>query len=382
MESMINTNRLTERFIRLAETDSPSRHEKAVADLLAGELTALGAEVSFDDAHTACGSQTGNLLARIPGTVDMPPLMLGAHMDTVTPGEGVKVAFEDGIFRSAGDTVLGGDDKSSLAIILEVMQTLIEKDLPRPPVEIVFTVCEEIGLLGAKHFDVKQLKATMGYILDSKDTEAVVTNAPFAVHFTATVHGLSAHAGMEPEKGVNAIAVASDAITRITCGRIDAETTCNIGKIEGGAATNIVPDSVVITGEARSHSKAKLDSLIGEIEDAFEEAVARAGGDAESLPRYEIAVAEDFPGTRIPHDHAMVTLIREAGKELGRTIVTQRIGGGSDANVFFGKGIMTGVLGTGMTDVHTTSESIALSDMIAAAELLYTLLLRYAREEA
>ncbi|WP_300673604.1 M20/M25/M40 family metallo-hydrolase [Desulfoluna sp.] len=380
---MINTKRLTERFIRLAETDSPSRHEKAVADMLASELKALGAEVSFDNAHEACGSQTGNLIARIPGTVDKTPLMLSAHMDTVTPGEGVKVVFENGVFRSAGETVLGGDDKSSLAIILEVMQTLIEKDLPRPPVEIVFTVCEEIGLLGAKSFDLETLQATMGYILDSQDTEAVVTNAPFAVHYKITVTGLSAHAGMEPEKGVNAISVASDAITRISCGRIDSETTCNIGKIEGGAATNIVPDCVVLTGEARSHTKAKLDTILDGIRDAFQEAVVRAGGgDDESLPRYEIEVNEDFPGTSVPHDHAMVLLAQEAGKELGRTIVTQRVGGGSDANVFFGKGLMAGVLGSGMTDVHTTSESITLADMTASAELLHAILTRYARQGA
>jgi tripeptide aminopeptidase len=380
---MINTDRLTDRFIRLAETDSPSRQERAVADILEGELKALGAEVSFDDAHKGCGSQTGNLFARIPGTVDVAPMLLSAHMDTVVPGNGVKVVFKDGVFRSAGETVLGGDDKSALAIIVEVMESLIEKDLPRPPVEIVFTVCEEIGLLGAKNFDTEKLQATMGYILDSKDTEAVVTNAPFAVKYDITVHGLAAHAGMEPEKGLNAISVASDAITRISCGRIDSETTCNLGKIEGGAATNIVPDRVKITGEARSHSQAKLDAVLDGIRNAFDEAVVRAGGgDEDSLPRYDMVVDQDFPGTSVPHDHPVVTLAQEAGKDLGRTIVTQYVGGGSDANVFFGKGIMAGVLGTGMTDVHTTSESITLADMTAAAELLGTILTRYAGQGA
>lgn len=380
---MINTDRLTERFIRLAETDSPSRQERAVAEMLESELKALGADVSFDDAHNECQSETGNLLARIPGTVNVAPMLLSGHMDTVVPGEGIKVVFEDGVFRSDGETVLGGDDKSALAIIMEVMETLIEKDLPRPPVEIVFTVCEEIGLLGAKNFDTGTLKATMGYILDSKDTEAVVTNAPFAVNYKITVHGVSAHAGMEPEKGVNAISVASDAITRISCGRIDDETTCNLGKIEGGSATNIVPDCVKITGEARSHSKAKLETILDGIRNAFQEAVVRAGGgDDESLPRYEIQVDEDFPGTSVPHDHAVVTLAQEAGKDLGRTIATQYVGGGSDANVFFGKGITAGVLGTGMTDVHTTNESITLADMTASAELLITILSKHAAQGA
>lgn len=380
---MINTDRLTQRFIRLAETDSLSRKERAVAEILEEALKALGAEVTFDDAHTGCQSETGNLLARIPGTVDLPPMLLSAHMDTVVPGEGVKVIFENGVFRSAGETVLGGDDKSALAIILEVMESLIEKDLPRPPVEIVFSVCEEIGLLGAKHFDTSRLQAKMGYILDAKETEAVVTNAPFAVKYDITVHGISAHAGMEPEKGVSAIAVASDAITRVTCGRVDAETTCNFGKITGGSATNIIPDRVVINGEARSHNKAKLDAVIAGIQEAFQEAVVRAGGgDAGTLPRYEIQVDEDFPGTNVPPDHAVVTLAQAAGHKLGRTIVTQRAGGGSDANVFFGKGIMAGVLGTGMTDVHTTNESITLADMTASAELLYTILSLYAVQGA
>ncbi len=381
---MINTERLAQRFIRFAETDSPSREEKKVAERLEGELKALGASVSFDDAQTTCKSQTGNLFARIPGTVDLPPILLSGHMDTVVPGKGIQVVCEEGVFRSAGDTVLGGDDKSALAIILEVMETLIEKDLPRPPVEIVFTVCEEIGLLGAKHFDTSQLKAKMGYILDAMDTEAVVTNAPFAVHYKVIVHGLSAHAGMAPEKGISAIAVASDAITRFSCGRIDSETTCNLGKIQGGSATNIVADRVEIIGEARSHSKAKLDAVIHSIQNAFDEAVMRAGGDNEaaSLPRYELSVKEDFPGTCVPHDHPVVTLVQEAGEELGRTIVTQSIGGGSDANIFFGKGIMAGVLGTGMTDVHTISESIALADMAASAELLGALLVKYAGQGA
>ena len=377
---MINKERLTKRFIRLAEIDSPSRKEKAVSEVLVKELEALGADIQFDNAYEACGSDVGNLLATLPGTVDLPPMLLSGHMDTVTPGEGVKVAFDGETFRSEGETVLGGDDKSALAIILEVLESLKEKSLPMPPVEIVFTVCEEVGLLGAKAFDSDKLKSKMGYILDSQNTEAVVTNAPYAIRYEVKVNGLSAHAGMQPEKGVSAISVASDAITRIRCGRIDFETTCNIGQIYGGAATNIVPDEVTIVGEARSHSKEKLDAVVTNIRDAFDEAVTRAGVDG--VPSYEMTVDEDFPGTSVPHDHEVVTLAQEAGQSLGRTIVPERAGGGSDANVFFGKGIMAGVLGTGMTDVHTTSESITLSDMNATAELLYTILTRYAEKGA
>ncbi|MFH1156185.1 MAG: M20/M25/M40 family metallo-hydrolase [Pseudomonadota bacterium] len=367
---MINTDRMRQRFTLLAETDSISREEGKIASMLAEILDSMGAEVVFDNAGEKVGGQCGNLIARFKGTVDAAPIFLSGHMDTVEPGRGVKVIFEDGIFKSDGTTILGGDDKSALAIILEVMETLIENDIPRGPVEIVFTICEEIGLMGAKHIDLSLIRSKIGYILDSTDLDGIVTRAPAANKISIRVHGKDAHAGASPENGINAIAVASKAIAGIRLGRIDFETTCNLGMIKGGKATNIVPDLVMIEGEARSHDDTKLETITNTIVNAFYGAADsfRIGDDP--LPRVDIDVEDDFPSTHIPDDHPVVRLAQKAASSLGRSMGVKTIGGGADANIFFGKGIVAGVLGTGMTDVHTVRESISLKDMEDIARLV------------
>jgi tripeptide aminopeptidase len=370
---MINIQRLGERFKMLAQIDSESRREADIAKVLEKLLVKLGAGVTFDNAAKKVGGDCGNLIAKFKGTVDVPPLFLSGHMDTVVPGNGVKVQFKDGIFTSDGTTILGGDDKSALAIILEVMEVVKENNLPCPPVEIVFTVCEEIGLLGAKHLDLSLMDSKFGYILDSTDTQGIVTKAPSANTIAIKVYGRAAHAGAAPENGISAIYAAAKGIAGLTLGRIDEETTCNLGTISGGMATNIVPECVVIHGEARSHDLKKLESVTHSIISGFETAVAdlRQGGD---LPRVEIKVEQDFPNTNIPEDHFAITLARKAAGNLGRKLESKTIGGGADANIFFGKGIVAGVLGTGMTDVHTLKESIALSDMERAAQLILEIL--------
>jgi tripeptide aminopeptidase len=370
---MINIQRLGERFKMLAQIDSESRREADIAKVLEKLLVKLGAGVTFDDTAKKVGGDCGNLIAKFKGTVDVPPLFLSGHMDTVVPGNGVKVQFKDGIFTSDGTTILGGDDKSALAIILEVMEVVKENNLPCPPVEIVFTVCEEIGLLGAKHLDLSLMDSKFGYILDSTDTQGIVTKAPSANTIAIKVYGRAAHAGAAPENGISAIYAAAKGIAGLTLGRIDEETTCNLGTISGGMATNIVPECVVIHGEARSHDLKKLESVTHSIISGFETAVAdlRQGGD---LPRVEIKVEQDFPNTNIPEDHFAITLARKAAGNLGRKLESKTIGGGADANIFFGKGIVAGVLGTGMTDVHTLKESIALSDMERAAQLILEIL--------
>ena len=367
---MINTDRLAKRFKMLVEIDSISREEGNIAGKLAGILQDMGADVAFDNAGRSLGGDTGNLIAKFKGNVDAEPIFFSGHMDTVEPGRGVKVIYKDGVFRSDGTTILGSDDKSALAIILEVMDTVLEKKLPCPPVEIVFTICEEIGLLGAKNLDLTLLDSKSGYILDSTETEGIVTKAPFANRIEIKVFGKDAHAGAFPENGINAISVTSRAIASLDLGRIDHETTCNIGKIKGGKATNIIPDFVVIDGEARSHDKAKLDLITNKIVNAFHDAADFFRTDGNDLPRIEAIVEQDFPGTDIPEDHEIVRLAKKAAENIGRKMECKTIGGGADANIFFGKGIAAGVLGTGMTDVHTVRESVKLKDMVDAAELL------------
>lgn len=368
---MINTDRLADLFMRLVQIDSESKREGKICEALQDLLRSMGAEIHVDEAGQKVGSDSGNLIARFKGNRDVPAMMLNAHMDTVKPGKGVIPHLKDGVFTSEGDTILGSDDKSGVAILLEVVQTIVEKDLPHGPIEVVFTICEEVGLLGAKNLDVTRLSSTFGYALDSRDTEGIVTRAPGANRMEIIVHGKEAHAGAEPEKGINAISVAGKAIAALEIGRIDRETTCNIGVIEGGTATNIVPNRVTIKGEVRSHDPDKLNRVTDEITTAFQSAVdafKKSGQD--ELPRLEIDLKRDFSRTHIPEDHPVVVLAQEASRNLGRTLTCKTTGGGADANIFFEKGIMTGVLGTGMRDVHTSRENIALADMVKTAELV------------
>ena len=372
MQSLINSTRLGETFQFLAEIDSVSKEEGEISLEIEKILKGLGAKTFFDNAGDKIGSGTGNLLAKFKGTVSAPPLMLNAHMDTVEPGRGIKPVFTDGIFTSAGDTILGGDDKSAIAIIFEVIRVLKENSISYSPLEIVFTVCEEVGLLGAKNLDFSLISAEYGYSLDSAETEGLVTNAPAANRLKFVIYGKDAHAGASPEKGINAIWLASRAIADLNTGKIDDETTCNIGTIQGGTATNIVPAIVTVKGEARSHDQKKLDNITNIMVSSFKNTIKKYTDESidKNLPRLKYYVEKEFPMNNIPHDHRVVTLAMEAGKNLGKKMVLKKTGGGSDANIFFEQGIMTAVLGTGMRDVHTIRENIRLADMVSSAELL------------
>jgi len=367
----IDSNRLADTFEQLVRIDSISKEEGQLVRMLRPILDDLGAETIVDGAGEKVGGQTGNLIARFSGNRDVAPMLFSAHMDTVEPGRGVQPVYKEGRFFSDGSTVLGADDKSAIAVLMEVLRVLMVHDLPHGPIDLVFTVCEEIGLLGAKHLDFGYLRARFGYVLDSRYTDAVVVRAPSANRFEIVIHGREAHAGSAPETGVNAIALAARAINGLDMGRIDHETTCNIGLIEGGIATNIVPNRVMVIGEARSHSDDKLRRLTDRITSAFENTVE--GEQAEStdgLPRVDVHVSEQFSHTSVPDDHPVVLLARRAAENLGRTMATKATGGGADANIFFQNGIVTGVLGTGPCDIHTVRESVALEDMVQAAELV------------
>jgi tripeptide aminopeptidase len=377
---MINPERLSRFFTDLVRIDSVSREEKHISDHLQTMLTELGATLSVDGAAPAVGGNAGNLVAKFPGTVDVPPMMLCGHMDTVEPGRGVIPVFENGIFRSQGNTILGADDKSALAIILEVLHVIRENNLPHGPLEVVFTVCEEIGLMGAKHFDISLIDSRFGYILDATDRKAIVTRAPWSTHFDIRVTGKAAHAGAEPEKGLSAILLMSRALADLTWGRIDSETTCNVGTIKGGVATNIVAEEAVIVGEVRSHSKEKMDGIIEDIRQSFERVIEGAArtSPVPGRPTFAMTTHLDFPGTHIPDDHPVIRLAMDAARDLGIALKTVTSGGGADANIFSGMGIVTGVLGTGMTAAHTLEECIALDDMVNTAALLLACVRRHA----
>jgi tripeptide aminopeptidase len=363
-------------FRSLVEIDSVSREEGALSDVIKAHLEDLGALVVIDDSADKTGSNTGNLIAKFEGNVNVPALLLNAHMDTVEPGRGVQAELKKGVFKSSGDTILGADDKSAIAILIEVMRTLQENRLPHGPIEIVLTVCEEIGLLGAKNLDYTLISSKFGFSLDAGDPGTIVTCAPVANKIKFDLHGKDAHAGSEPERGINAISLASKAIACQDLGRIDSETTCNIGLIQGGIATNIVPSHVSVKGEVRSHDEEKLEEVTASIVASFDKIVSTykpVTGDTR-LPRMEYLVEQEFPKLNIADDHDIVRLAQEAARNLSRPLVPHKSGGGSDANIFYSKGICTPVLGTGMQDVHTTRESIRIEDMICTAELVLAII--------
>jgi len=380
---MVNRDRLADTFRFLVEIDSVSKEEAAISKEIQKILESMGAKIFIDNAGDRAGGNTGNLIARFEGNAAAPVLLLNAHMDTVQPGKGVKPILKDGIFTTDGTTILGADDKSAIAILVETIRILHENDLSFGPIELVFTICEEIGLQGAKHLDFSLITAKYGYALDATDTEGIITRAPAANKVEFKVHGKDAHAGAAPEKGINAIFLASQAIAGLEIGRIDRETTCNIGIIEGGIATNIVPNLVTVKGEVRSHDEEKLMEITDRFVSGFKtvlENYKKATGE-EDLPRLEFQVESDFYRTHIPEDHPVVTLAREAAENLGRKMITKTTGGGADANIFFEKGIITGVLGTGMRDMHTVRESIKLDDMVEVVELLVEIITLHAKKE-
>ncbi len=369
---MVNRDRLGETFKFLVEIDSISKEEATISSEIRKILESLGAETVVDSAGDKIGGSSGNLIAKFKGNKQAPPLLLNAHMDTVEPGKGITAVLEEGIFTSDGTTILGADDKSAIAILIETIKIIQENNLPYGPIELVLTVCEEIGLLGAKHLDLSLISAEYGYALDATDTEGIVTRAPSANRLEFKIHGKDAHAGAAPEKGINAILLASKAIAKLEIGRIDQETTCNIGMIEGGLAINIVPNLVTVKGEARSHDEEKLSKITNEMVSSFKEVVEnyKDASSDDGLPRLEVHVKKDFSRMNVPDEHPVVLLACKAAENLGRKMVAKTTGGGADANILFGKGIVTGVLGTGMRDMHTVRESVRLDDMVRTVELL------------
>lgn len=377
MKIDIDRERLAHQFTTLCEISSPSRQEKPVADYLRRVFTELGADfIVEDDSASQTGSDSGNLIIRFEGSPEQAPIFLGCHMDTVKPGMGVQVERQGDTFRSRGETILGGDDKSGIAPLIELIAQIKEKQINHRTIELVFTTCEEIGLLGAKSLDYKHLQAEFGYALDSTGIDKVIIGAPAANKIRIDVRGTAAHAGINPEAGVNAFVVAAHAITRLKLGRIDDESTSNIGIIKGGVATNIVPEHLSLMGEVRSHSMEKLSTYTEEIKTTFLDVIAGwpvPDRDDFRPPTVDLKVESEYPVMRLSEDDQVVETVRQAGLSLGREQSFVVAGGGSDANIFNGYGLPTAIIATGMTDVHTTDESADLNDMVKLTELLFAM---------
>lgn len=377
---MINSDRLSRVFAELASLSSPPLREKAIAELLARRFRALGAEVLFDNSQEATGGQVGNLVARLPAAgLTVPPMLFSVHMDTVEPCDGVAPILQDGIFTSAGATVLGADDKAGIAELLEALAVMQEQRLPRGPIEVVVTVAEEIGLIGAKHFDYSLIEAEYGYALDTVGVDTMVLRAPGANRIYVELTGREAHAGVAPELGISAIQTAALALARMRLGRIDSATTANMGKISGGVACNIIPRSVRLEGEARSHAPAQLEVQTLHMVDCFEqaaEAMARDINGERVRPQVDIDIHPDYPRMLVEETAKVAVLAMEAAAQIGHPLAMHTGGGGSDASIFNARGIDMVILGTGMKNVHTTSESVSVADMVHVTELLVAIMRR------
>jgi tripeptide aminopeptidase len=352
---MINEARLLENFLTLVRIDSPSGEEGAIAQELAAHLNRLGLSVHQDTLH--------NIVARLPGQGE--PILLAAHMDTVMPGRGVKPVVRDGIVYSDGTTILGSDDKSGIAIILEILHTITERNLPHPTIEVLLTVREEVGLAGAKGVDKSLLQSKLGVSFDTGGVPgSIVVSAPSHNLISAVVHGKAAHAGAEPELGINAILVAARALMDMPLGRLDDETTANIGTIKGGLASNIVPDRVELLGEARSRQLTKLEQQTAKMVKALQVAADHYSA------KVDIEVQRAYDGYNLTESDATVSRLMAACRAAGIKPALVPSGGGSDANILNASGIQVVNLSTGMRSVHTVNEQIAVADMVACARIV------------
>jgi tripeptide aminopeptidase len=355
----VNSERLLETFLRLVAIDSPALHEGALAAAVGAELGALGWSV-YDD---RTGPDVGNLVARWPGgAAEAEPLFLCSHLDVVEPSRSVQPAVRDGMVQSDGTTVLGADAKAGVAALLEVARTVRETSFMRP-LEMVFTWGEEVGHRGAKAFDCSTLRAPYGFVLDALlPVGTIVVGAPGYDAFTARIRGRAAHAGVEPELGVSAIAVAARAIDRLPWGRLDEVTTANVGTIVGGTVRNAVPEHVEAVGEVRSLDPERLAARGQAIRESFLEAAMEFGA------HVDFDLEHVYRGYRLDDTATSVEHARRAFASLGEAAQTATTGGGSDANEFNAAGLECCVLGIGAEACHSVRERIAVRELVRLAD--------------
>ncbi|MEK7850825.1 MAG: M20/M25/M40 family metallo-hydrolase, partial [Deltaproteobacteria bacterium] len=350
----INQGRLIETFTDLIRINSPSFSEREIGEFLKRRLEAVGCRVEFqeyDRSFNLMGFKKGN-------NPDIPPLLLSGHMDTIEPTEGIAFSIDDEAIRSTGNTVLGADDKSALAQIIEALMVINEKGLAHGDLEIVFTSAEETGLFGARSLDFSRLKSRHALILDSSGSVgSIVIAAPTHYTYEMKITGKAAHAGIEPEKGISAIRAAAKIISSVPDGRINPETTANIGVIKGGTATNVVPKEIVIKGEVRGHDNTVLEDTKKTILDAAGLIAGKEG------VRLEVMGQEEYKAFRIDESEPFLRFLDSVYKGCGIEPVHTITGGGSDANIFNHRGIMAINISTGMQKVHSTEEHIYIKDL-------------------
>lgn len=356
---------IRETFLKLVQIDSHSLEEGQMAKACRSLLEEFGFTVTEDNAGRALSGQTGNLIGILKGEPNLPKVLLAAHMDTVQPGRGVLPRIDDNeVIWSDGTTVLGSDDKAGVTAALAAVREIVTHNLPHGDIEVLFTIAEEIGLKGAKELSSDSIHAEFGLSLDSGGPlGSIVVAGPSQAHFTVEVTGKSAHAGVAPEKGISAIKVAAGGVSRMPHGRIDEETTVNIGSFVGQGPTNIVADKVTLIGEARSRNPEKLDSVLAQIEAAFAAVCKDAGA------TFVYQAEKMYDGFNFEEDAKVRGRIEDALNSCGFTPNPMKVGGGSDANVIQSLGLPIMNIGIGYEDIHTTNEHIALQNIVDAARV-------------
>jgi len=366
---MINQARLVKTFTDLVRIDSESKNEIDVAIYIKNKLKKLGISYKIDSSKKLTKSNHGNIIATLGKNKKYPTILLSSHMDTVTNGKSIKPVVKKNYITSDGRTILGADDKSGLAIILETLEVLKKNKLKHCNIEVAITTCEEIGLLGARYLDYKLLKAKEGIVLDSTSPERLVFKGPSSDYFNITIRGIEAHSGINPEHGLSSIAVSAEIITKMKTGRINKNTTINIGRINGGSAVNIVPGQTEIMCEIRSHNERKIKSELNKIKKTLTAANKKYKKINKNF-NASIKVNRIYNSINIPKNIFIIKSILSTCKDFNYKVDLVETGGGADANFFVQNGIDTVNLGTGMREFHTTKEKLILKEFYQSANIV------------
>lgn len=362
----VNKERLINEFLELVQIDSETGYETEISKVLKEKFTQLGLQVIEDHSKEKTGHGSGNLICNLKGSKNnVDTIYFTSHMDTVVPGKSVKPSIENGYIVSDGTTILGADDKAGIAAMLESIRILQENQIEHGNIQFIITAGEESGLVGARAIDQTLLHAKYGYALDSNGNVGdIIVAAPTQAKIYTVMKGKTAHAGVAPEQGVSAITLAAKAIAKMKLGRIDHETTANIGSFAGGQQTNIVCDHVEIHAEARSLVPEKMEAQVTQMKEIFETTAEQLGGSA------QVEVHVMYPGFNQKSGDQVVEIARKAAKSIGRESQLLKSGGGSDANIFAGLGIPTVNLAVGYEDIHTTKERMPIDELVKITELV------------
>lgn len=354
----------------MARISSLSLHERNFATNIVKRLNCLGFTVTVDNAGDVYGGDFGNIYGILPGNCDKKTVLFCAHLDTVSPGENIQPIIKGETICSDGSTILAADDKCGIAAILEAVEDIVENSSQHGNIEVLFTIAEEIGLLGSKHFDTSIIKAKTAFVLDSSGKAGgVIVKGPTQCVMDITINGKGAHAGVAPEKGISAIQVAAEAIYNMKLLRVDKDTTANIGTISGGRATNIVCDKVTMKSECRSLCDSKLLTQADHMEECIKQACLKYKAD------YIVDRTISYPSFEINPNSEVIHILETATRRLGMNLELRSTGGGSDTNILNGEGIQTVTLACGMANAHSTEEYLMLDEFYKAAELVKEIIL-------